>query len=1020
MPYLLHVAVLTAGIYLFYQLLLHSETFFRLNRWILLSGLVLAFAIPLIPVPQDWSFREAEVPLVLEEVKTNKQQSSPLMVMNESPMTHIPQSKINKVEDVLPIEQLIPSEKALPAPVTVSAKKSYWKKLSLQQWLSYLYLGGLIIFTINFLIQFFVLLSKSIRRADIKDGPFRIIELEKDEGPFSFWNTIFLNPSKYDPDTFRQILDHEKIHVAQRHSIDIFLSELLLIVQWFNPFAWLYRKAVENNLEFLTDLEMLKSGTDREHYQMSLLRVSVPHLPLHLTSNYNQSILKKRILMMNGKRSSLQSMWKYLMIFPLLGCSMLFMNAIIPHDMERAENFKEERTQITDNQSIKEQEIRAEQLAYKESIQTQSNEQEALLQSTPQPQPALVAEQELIQVSQQQSLQESSHWENGPAINSGNWKGKLSGDQLCILFSSESNEEGDHHWRTDRCFPKSAFSSLPTNGAGSFTLQREAGTLTLEGQFAGNKGEGEFSFKKNAAFENYLKGEGIQDLSSSAFFFMCLSDINKEYIAFLRQQNYDEITGNQLQALAIHEVSLPKLKDYLSSYKDMGYSKLQLDEVIALNIHEVDPTYAREMRSTVGEDLTIEQLIAAKIHNVEGDYIKEMQTAFGDMEFDELIGFAIHNVQPSYLKDLEAAGLKDLSNDEVLAAAIHNVDAGYIKEMKAAFGDMKFDELVGFAIHNVKPAYLQELKAAGLKDLSNDEIMAAAIHNVDAGYIKEMKAAFGDMKFDELVGFAIHNVKPAYLQELKAAGLKDLSNDEIMSAAIHNVDADYIKEMKAAFGDMKFDELVGFAIHNVKPAYLQELKAAGLKDLSNDEIMSAAIHNVDADYIKEMKAAFGDMKFDELVGFAIHNVKPAYLQELKAAGLKDLSNDEIMSAAIHNIDAAYIKKMKAAFGDMEFDELVGFAIHNVDPAEVKELRATGLKDLNNENIIALAIHNVDAKYINSFKAIGMNELTAEEVVMLKIHNVKPKFIQEMREKGHTGKSVEQYIELKLHNGRSYH
>src|SRR5262249_30325362 len=56
---------------------------------------------------------------------------------------------------------------------------------------------------------------------------------------------------------------------------------------------------------------------ERSAYQLSLLRVSAPHLPFSITNNYNQSLLKKRIVMMNSKRSSLQTVWKYFFLLPV-------------------------------------------------------------------------------------------------------------------------------------------------------------------------------------------------------------------------------------------------------------------------------------------------------------------------------------------------------------------------------------------------------------------------------------------------------------------------------------------------------------------------------------------------------------------------------------------------------------------------------------------------------------------------------------------------------------------------------
>ena len=130
---------------------------------------------------------------------------------------------------------------------------------------------------------------------------------------------IFINPEKYEWETYNQILLHEKIHIEQKHTIDLLLAEAVIIFQWFNPFAWQWRKALESNLEFLTDSEMLQQETvEKESYQFSQLKVAAPHFPLSLTTNYNQSLIKKRIIMMNSKKSNVNTTWKYFFLLPLL------------------------------------------------------------------------------------------------------------------------------------------------------------------------------------------------------------------------------------------------------------------------------------------------------------------------------------------------------------------------------------------------------------------------------------------------------------------------------------------------------------------------------------------------------------------------------------------------------------------------------------------------------------------------------------------------------------------------------
>jgi beta-lactamase regulating signal transducer with metallopeptidase domain len=135
---------------------------------------------------------------------------------------------------------------------------------------------------------------------------------------------------------------HEKIHVEEKHTLDILFAEVMLIFQWFNPFAWIYRKEIENNLEFLTDNKLVeKKDVEASSYQMSLLKVSAPHFPLNLTTNYNQSLLKKRIAMMNAKRSSLNTAWKYFFLVPMLALFACLLNEPRAQEVKKGEKVKE-------------------------------------------------------------------------------------------------------------------------------------------------------------------------------------------------------------------------------------------------------------------------------------------------------------------------------------------------------------------------------------------------------------------------------------------------------------------------------------------------------------------------------------------------------------------------------------------------------------------------------------------------------------------------------------------------------
>ena len=58
--------------------------------------------------------------------------------------------------------------------------------------------------------------------------------------------------------------EHEKVHIRQKHTLDILFAELVLIFQWFNPFAWIYRREIESNLEFLTDDQLMHNKVDKQ------------------------------------------------------------------------------------------------------------------------------------------------------------------------------------------------------------------------------------------------------------------------------------------------------------------------------------------------------------------------------------------------------------------------------------------------------------------------------------------------------------------------------------------------------------------------------------------------------------------------------------------------------------------------------------------------------------------------------------------------------------------------------------
>ncbi len=861
MPYLFHVSLLIASCYLFYRTLWERETFFQLNRWILITCLLLSFGLPWLPIPSDWSLQNRVVQMevlpkekITTPVALTKKETSPV---NESIENQVKETIVEQPEGDLIAAQVTQMEKA---PIKAS---SIWQ-YSLMELVQYAYFAGLIIFALNFLIQLVLLFYHKFSNAKIQDGSYTIVELNQDKAPFSFGNTIFINPAKYDWDTYNQILEHEKIHIQQWHTWDILLAELVLIFQWFNPFAWLYRKAVENNLEYLTDDQMLSKGAERAAYQMNLLKVSVPQFPLNLTTNYNQSFLKKRIAMMNVKKSSASSSWKYLMLLPLLALTVIVLNPIqidakqshstkekaeIENKDQRKKN-KAEKT-ITANDLIKSSDANGEPIPNQATQKTKHSPSFIGTMSG-----SITEESEGLNVQGSLSFEEGNEViytgkveVNGEVLNlskSGSWTAELDGEEVCFHFMQPRHRFNNYNFFMGVCFNKSELSPMPTaNSEGPFTMTREAGKLEFRGQFEDGEGVGKYDFSEDATFKTYLESEGFRGMDDDLLFHVFIADINKAYLAYLKKEGYQNISTNDLEDLAHHQMSQKVLEKYISGLKRMNFDKPTLEELIELGIHDVDVDYIEKMGRNLFKDLTIKQIVEASIHDVDPDYIREIKAlGYEDITFKHIVEFAIHDIDADYITSLKSAGLTDLSRNQIVEAAIHDIDPEYIKEVRAlGYEDITFKHIIEFAIHDIDANYIQSLKEAGLADLSRNQIVEAAIHDIDPEYIKEIEAlGYEDITFKNIVEFAIHDIDADYIQSLKEAGLADLSRNQIVEAAIHDIDPEYIKEIEAlGYEDITFKHIIEFAIHDIDANYIQSLKEAGLADLSRNQIIEAAI-----------------------------------------------------------------------------------------------------------------------------------------------------------------------------------
>ncbi|GAB5471922.1 MAG: hypothetical protein Mars2KO_00210 [Maribacter sp.] len=305
--FLFKSAIVLSVLLMFYKLFLQKESFFTLNRYYLLLGLLLTFSLPFLTLPE----------LVDHQGIVDKVLSAPKQTM----LIDLPSEQNEEIHSPA-------ADSEIDGTTDNNALQITRNKRGIWYWIGLLYGFGFIVLSLNFLTQLlgiFVRIRKSKDR--LVDGNARILNQSEETEPCSFFKYIFINPDAYDWNTYEQIIEHEKIHVQKRHSLDLLLAEVAIIILWFNPLAWLYRREVEKNIEYQTDAILLESNkVASETYQMNLLNIASLKKTNALVSNYNQSLIKKRIIMMNKQKSNSNSYWKYAFVAPLLFAILLVLN----------------------------------------------------------------------------------------------------------------------------------------------------------------------------------------------------------------------------------------------------------------------------------------------------------------------------------------------------------------------------------------------------------------------------------------------------------------------------------------------------------------------------------------------------------------------------------------------------------------------------------------------------------------------------------------------------------------------
>ncbi len=266
--YLVKVSAGTAAFYLFYLLLFSKRKQFRFNRVYLLGSFLLSLLIPMVTITIT---RQATAQFVL-----------------------------------------LPAATETLNPVEASAGGA----ISLNVILLLLYGTGVLLFLVNLIMGHLRVWQISRESRPGTSGGIGYFVTPEDVHPFTFFRRIVVPEESILQPYLPMILRHEKIHAGNHHTMDILVSEILFLIQWFNPFAWLMKNAIKNNLEYLTDEEVTRVA-DPHAYQLALVALAGKKGMAPFLNALNGNDLKTRIIMMKQKTENRNSVIRKLMVVPL-------------------------------------------------------------------------------------------------------------------------------------------------------------------------------------------------------------------------------------------------------------------------------------------------------------------------------------------------------------------------------------------------------------------------------------------------------------------------------------------------------------------------------------------------------------------------------------------------------------------------------------------------------------------------------------------------------------------------------
>ena len=290
--YLLKSTLCLSLLYLVFRAVMRKESFFALNRMLLLAIVVASSVIPLLYLP---TFYQSPVQIDLLPVFAPAE-TGPVALADLVTDTTVEKSAI-----------------AGPEMDNISSSSV----ITLNQLIKYFYLAGLV-FSFLFLLRGLSTILMLFRKAkSIKMDGYRLLVIDKEIPAFSFGRLVVL--SQHDYEEHREtLLAHEQAHIRQNHFFDLVLLEAVKISHWFNPVIYWLIKEMKEIHEFQADDFTLTNGIDASQYQLLIIQKGVGSQKFALANSFNHCQIKNRITMMNKQKPGKVWSWKVAIFLPLL------------------------------------------------------------------------------------------------------------------------------------------------------------------------------------------------------------------------------------------------------------------------------------------------------------------------------------------------------------------------------------------------------------------------------------------------------------------------------------------------------------------------------------------------------------------------------------------------------------------------------------------------------------------------------------------------------------------------------